>query len=142
MSYLASCEAMDMRCILKGTLFGKEDIDKSWYDLPPAIKTLPFPNLLAIRKLTLHHLSISTSFPKQNHLLIRRVTNHITEGDVTSIRSLISQERSDCIFARSDFIDIVQVCASSSEVEHPWYLCIPHRRSFFREYSFSTITRL
>ena len=100
------------------------------YNLPPAIKTLPFPNLLAIRKLTLHHLSISTSFPKQNHLLIRRVTNHITEGDVTSIRSLISQERSDCVFARSDFINIVQVCASSSEVEHPWYLCIPHRSSF------------
>ena len=73
------------------------------------------------------------------HLLIRRVTNDLTELDVTSIRSLVSQKGSDCILARSNFINIVQASTSNSEVEQPWYLCIPNHRSLW-EYFFSTIT--
>ena len=74
------------------------------------------------------------------HILIWRVTNHFTELDVISIRSLISQKCSERILARSYFIDIFKVCASNYKVEQPWYLCMPNRRPF-GEY-FSTITSL
>ena len=110
---------------------------KLWCNLPPAIKTLPFPKLLTIRILTLHHIfqfrRVSRSI---FHILIWRVTNYLTELDVTSIRNLFSQKRSDCILACSNFINIVQLRASNNESEQPWCLCIPNWSSFW-EFSFS-----